>query len=901
MAFTSGGVAASRDKLKTVNSLPRVGMVSSFRMSITPFLWLASSMLLLVFILVVVNSLDSMDIIMEKSVGVREKKLPAIIENQRSFINIESLRRIAEITYITDDPQKRRHARIDAQALAAESVFSDDQKFHVEALRMAGLIAKLASYSDAINEDKNRLLELSHEYYRSILNMAAYIPNMDVMQQVLHKYFDTTMKDVPLTMSENTRQPLVETLRSDADSLAFIKNHCETYAVLYSALGPVCSRMQSIAAEYGERRVILADNLENAERQWMVIDEGLREMRDNVGSDSEFVVTDALTSIENTIEDARRNSLLMFLAGTFFLGLYLLALHWFIVRPVRWTGQKLIEIQKGKLDGKMPPVRIAEMYNVAHLLDHFSGHLADLYLHASQLEEDVAEKRDLEALMRAVFHASLDGYVVWEVNRLLMVSEGVLRLLGVNSLEDIRTHRKELGMSSPEELVRIYNLVMETGMYRKVLNLRSLSGEDCPCEATYLPVQRQNRICILSSFRDMRAQKQTEEALRSAKEEAEAAAQEKSDFLARMSHEIRTPMNGVLGLTHLALGDSPPPGQQQYLKKIQASARILLRIINDILDFSKFESGHVILEHNPFSLSAMIATVMDLLREQTEEKGLTFRLETDNGIPPILVGDELRLSQVLLNLCGNAVKFTHHGEVSLQVELLSENDAGVVLRFTVSDTGVGMNMKQMESLFLPFAQADTSTTRRYGGTGLGLVISKLLVERMQGTIEVKSELDVGSVFSVTLPLEKGSNEHAVEYDRPRGAVTEEDIEMLRGKRVMLVEDNDINQEIGVALLEQLGMEVIVASNGAEAVGILGKEDVDIILMDIQMPVLDGLSAARIIREKGRHKMRQVPIIAMTAHAMWEDREKSLTAGMNDHITKPIDVNELTERLLRFLA
>ena len=875
-------------------------MASSFKMSITPFLWLASSILLLVFILVVVNFLGSMDIIRKKSVAVREKNLPAITENQRSFINIESLRRIAEIAYITDDPQKRRRARIDAQALAAESVFSDDQKFHIKALRMAELIAKLASYGDAIHEDKKKLMGLSHEYYRSILNMAAYVPNMAVMQQVLQKYFDTTMKESHWTLAGHEKESIGRTLQSDAASLAFIKNHCDDYAVLYAALGPVCSRMQSIAAEYGESRVVLSGNLENAERQWMMIDEGLREMRDNVGSDSEFVVTDALMSIETTLDDARKNSLLMFLTGTVFFGLYLLALHWFIVRPVRWTGQKLIEIQKGKLDGNMPPVRIAEMYNVAHLLDHFSGHLAELYVHASQLEEDAAEKRDLEALMRTVFQASLDGYVVWEVDRLLMVSEGVLRMLAVHDLEGIRSHRQELGMSSPEELKRIYDLVMEKGMYRKVLNLRSLAGEDCPCEATYLPVQRQNKVCILSSFRDMRTQKRTEEALRKAKEEAEAAAQEKSDFLARMSHEIRTPMNGVLGLTHLALGHSPPPEQQQYLKKIQASARILLRIINDILDFSKIESGHVILEHNPFLLATMLNTVMDLLREQAEEKGLSFCLETDDGIPAMLLGDELRLSQVLLNLCGNAVKFTHHGRVSLKSELLSENGERVVLRFTVSDTGVGMSKDQMDGLFQPFAQADTSTTRRYGGTGLGLVISKLLVERMQGTIEVESEPDNGSVFSVTLPLEKGGSEHTV-ADRPQVTVTEEDVELLRGKRVLLAEDNDINQEIGVALLEHLGMGVIVASNGAEAVNILEKEDVDIILMDIQMPVLDGLSTARLVREKGRPDVRQVPIIAMTAHAMWEDREKSLAAGMNDHITKPIDVNELTEKLLRYLA
>jgi CheY-like chemotaxis protein len=364
-----------------------------------------------------------------------------------------------------------------------------------------------------------------------------------------------------------------------------------------------------------------------------------------------------------------------------------------------------------------------------------------------------------------------------------------------------------------------------------------------------------------------------------------------------MSHEIRTPMNGVLGLTQIALSHTPPPDQKLYLEKIQASARILLGVINDILDFSRIEQGKVELEDIDFSLSAMVNTVVDLFRAQAGEKGLRFAVEFGPDIPDKVRGDELRISQVLLNLCGNAIKFTEQGGVTLRLALESERDDEVRLLFTVADTGVGMSEKQMAGLFQPFSQADTSTTRKYGGSGLGLVISKLLVEMMGGVITMQSTPGKGSVFNVTLSLRKVPES---ENNVCRKSCDPDQWEELAGKRILLVEDNEINQEIAVAFLSNLGLRVLLASNGAEALKVLENEDVDGVLMDIQMPVMDGLEAARLIRSQGRDAIRKVPIIAMTAHAMLEDIEKSLAAGMDDHITKPIDVDELCFKLSRLL-
>ncbi|MDR1048166.1 MAG: response regulator [Synergistaceae bacterium] len=369
---------------------------------------------------------------------------------------------------------------------------------------------------------------------------------------------------------------------------------------------------------------------------------------------------------------------------------------------------------------------------------------------------------------------------------------------------------------------------------------------------------------------------------------AEASNRAQKDFLARMSHEIRTPMNGVLGMTYLAMQASPPPEQMEYLKKIQSSASLLLGVINDILDFSSIEAGKMSLEKRPFNLREMVENVRGLVSPRIQEKGLRFVVEVDPSVPEYVAGDQLRFSQVLLNLLSNAAKFTSAGFVSLRVESKPLDSGQVRLDCAVRDSGIGMTPEQQKVLFKPFSQADVSISRRFGGTGLGLSISKALVKFMGGSIEAKSEPGKGSEFSFHVELEalNGAPE-----DDPRSEAAWEK-QRYDGETFLLVEDNEINQEVSLVVLSAFGAKVDTAWNGQEAVDAFLKKDYSLIFMDVQMPVMDGLEATRLIRASSKHDAATVPIIAMTANAMQEDREKTRAAGMDGHIAKPLDMDEL---------
>ena len=372
--------------------------------------------------------------------------------------------------------------------------------------------------------------------------------------------------------------------------------------------------------------------------------------------------------------------------------------------------------------------------------------------------------------------------------------------------------------------------------------------------------------------------------------EASSASVAKSAFLANMSHEIRTPMNGILGMAQLLQDSNPTQEQREYIEIISSSSQVLLALLNDILDLSKIEAGKIDLEFIDFSIEHIFSDIKKLLISKVCDKIIEIDFSIDSNLPIFLKGDPTRLRQILLNLAGNAVKFTEKGSVKVKAVVQKKESSRVLIMFEIQDTGIGISKHQQNNLFKPFSQTDISTTRKYGGTGLGLNISKQLVEMMGGNIGVESEEGNGAKFWFTLPLEYG-NECFVKTIQEGISFSEE-----RPLNVLVAEDNLVNQKVLEKMLNKMGHSVYIAPNGLKAVQTVREQTFDLILMDGSMPEMDGFEATKLIRSSGNC----IPIIAVTAHAMQGDRQDFIDAGMDDYISKPIDVKTLKETIQRVM-
>lgn len=393
---------------------------------------------------------------------------------------------------------------------------------------------------------------------------------------------------------------------------------------------------------------------------------------------------------------------------------------------------------------------------------------------------------------------------------------------------------------------------------------------------------------------DITQRVKTEEELIKTTELAQEAARLKQEFLANMSHEIRTPMNAIVGFSHLLKKTNLDKEQAEYLTSISSASNNLLVIINDILDFSKIEAGKLSIEKTPFHLGKTVHHLKSMFQPMANEKDLEFKVQMDEKVPQFLIGDPVRINQVLTNLISNALKFTIKGSVQLEVSLLSKKEDEVLLKMAVQDTGIGIAKDKIDTVFQSFTQAEGDTTRKFGGTGLGLTIVRSLVELMGGTIRLESEKDKGSTFIVELPMQVDPD-----ADKRLEKSKEKELQKVDGVKVLLADDNRANQILGRKILKDLGYEVALANNGREAVDMYLKDEFEIILMDIQMPELDGVAATQEIRSLDGEKSN-IPIIALTAHALKEEKERYLASGMNDYETKPFVVKDLHSKILKWI-
>ncbi|MDP2894301.1 MAG: PAS domain S-box protein, partial [Sulfurimonas sp.] len=544
---------------------------------------------------------------------------------------------------------------------------------------------------------------------------------------------------------------------------------------------------------------------------------------------------------------------------------------------------------------------------------------------SANLEKIVQNRTDelytLSSQQKAIFDSATIGILLLENRIIKQVNNQACKMFGYTEDELIGgTTRAICESDAVYEKVRdYYEIVREGKIASWEQNIIRKDGTFFIAKVSLKAKDNRNPLLgVVATIDDITLEHKALADMQEARKIAEESTKAKSQFLANMSHEIRTPMSAIIGMAYLVLETDLSPKQRSYIQKIENAAKNLLGIINDVLDFSKIEAKKMTLEHKEFYLEDVFESLIDIFVFKMEEKGLKMLFSIGDDVPSALIGDSLKLSQVLINLLSNAIKFTSSGEIIISVKAADVFQESIRLEFEVKDSGIGLSKEQIERLFTPFHQADGSITRTYGGTGLGLSISKYLVEMMGGAIGVESEVGIGSKFYFNVKMDLGEeNKTILKHNVPKKLLTPSNLydtalhifdktyskyekiaESLGGTKILLVEDNVQNQEIATELLNKVDIEVVVANNGKEALEKIDERDFDGVLMDCQMPVMDGYEATRVIREK--NKFQAIPIIAMTANNTQSDKEQCFNAGMSDFVAKPIDVKIFYDVLMKWI-
>ncbi|MBK9425756.1 MAG: tetratricopeptide repeat protein [Bacteroidetes bacterium] len=500
--------------------------------------------------------------------------------------------------------------------------------------------------------------------------------------------------------------------------------------------------------------------------------------------------------------------------------------------------------------------------------------------------------KSLDYFFKAIDYVNITGNVILKAD--LLKSLGNLYIetgeytKAISILTESLQIAETLKVKYPKNLIHRFlaDAYEKAGDYRNALthykNFNSLSGE------------LMNEEVVLKT-KGIQLRYDLEETLKE-KELAEKTVLLKDQFIANISHEIRTPLNGVLGMANLLADTNPTPEQLEYINTIKLSANNLIVIINDILDYSKIHSGEIRFESSEFRIKELLTGMVQVLKVKAEEKKIKLNLTIDDNLPELLIGDAVRLNQILLNLLNNSVKFTDKGSVSLDMQLVESHDLTIKILFKVTDTGIGISSDKIHSIFDSFTQANYDKNRVFGGTGLGLTIVKQLVQLQGGSISVNSTLGSGSVFKVELPFKLLKKLEKTTGGKKAGSKIP--LNDLSDVTILLVEDNKVNQFLAQKLLNKMGFQVEIANNGTEAVASLQAGKFDVILMDVQMPVMNGYELTQVIRTTLPHPVNQIPIIALTAYASNHEKEKALALGMSDYITKPYSPHELLTTILK---